>query len=155
MSSLRVGVLGWGAIGSAVGERLVAGAHSPVHILRLNEAEAISVAGREFIGRMGTTDLATKLVELEVAEVVIIARGSDGSIMASEKGVWHCRPPDVPVQSKVGAGDSFVAAFTMALLRDEPLPIAHAHGTAAASAAVKNVRRSAMMVENSGGGEKG
>ena len=117
-------------------ERLVAGAHSPVQVLRLNEAEAISVAGREFVGRMGTTDLATKLVELEVAEVVIIARGADGSIMASEKGVWHCRPPDVPVQSKVGAGDSFVAAFTMALLRDEPLPIAHAHGTAAASAAV-------------------
>jgi 6-phosphofructokinase 2 len=46
------------------------------------------------------------------------------------------RPPSVPVKSKVGAGDSFVAGFVLAEARGASPGEALAHGVAAAAAAV-------------------
>ena len=40
------------------------------------------------------------------------------------------------MRSPIGAGDSFVGAFTLALSRGEPLPACLAFGVAAASSAV-------------------
>jgi 6-phosphofructokinase 2 len=56
--------------------------------------------------------------------------------MATREGRWFSRAAEVPVKSKVGAGDSFVAAFTLALARGRALPRALQEGMAAASAAV-------------------
>ncbi len=108
----------------------------PVLILRMDEVEAEALAKRALPERTDTADFAQALVRDGAAEVVIIARGPDGSVLATEAARHFCRAAQVPVVSKTGAGDSFLAAFTLALSRGAELPEALAAAVAAASAAV-------------------
>ena len=59
-----------------------------------------------------------------------------GSVLATDGQRLHSRAAEVPVRSKVGAGDTFVGAFTLAHARGETLGAALTQGVAAASAAV-------------------
>lgn len=70
------------------------------------------------------------------AEALIIARGAEGSVMWADNQGWFANAAKVEVASRVGAGDSFMGGFTLALARGLPLEQALAHGAAAASAAV-------------------
>lgn len=108
----------------------------PVFVLRMDEQEAETLAASRLKTRGDTADFAEALVRRGAAEVVVIARGADGSVMATREGRWFAKAADVPVKSKVGAGDSFVAAFTLAVARGRTLPRALQEGMAAASAAV-------------------
>jgi len=104
--------------------------------LRMDQLEAETLAQRRLESRADTADFAQSLRTKNVAEIVLIARGSDGNVMATPDGVWHATAPRVAVVSKVGAGDSFVGAFTLSLARAETLERALVYATAAASAAV-------------------
>lgn len=108
----------------------------PAHVLRMDEAEAEALAGSHLKTRGDSADFAEALVRQGAARTVVIARGADGSVLASQGERWFARAAEVPVNSKVGAGDSFVAAFVLALARESPLPRALQEGMAAASAAV-------------------
>lgn len=108
----------------------------PVFVLRMDEQEAEALAASRLKTRGDTADFAEALLRKGAAEVVVIARGPDGSVMATREGRWFAAAAKVPVKSKVGAGDSFVAAFTLAVARGRPLPRALQEGMAAASAAV-------------------
>ena len=57
-------------------------------------------------------------------------------MIAGPDGAWHAASAQVKVVSAVGAGDSFVAGFVLAMARDWPVQEALALGAAAASAAV-------------------
>lgn len=107
-----------------------------VHVLRMDQDEAEDLAGRPLPDRAAGADFARDLVRSGAAEIVIVGRGAEGSVMATRDGAWFAPAAKVPVASKVGAGDSFVAAFTLALARARPLPYALSAGMAAASAAV-------------------
>ena len=65
-----------------------------------------------------------------------IARGPEGSILATATERLHSRAANVPVRSKVGAGDSFVGGFSFGLARGDSLGVALQRGVSAASAAV-------------------
>lgn len=106
------------------------------HVLRMDQAESEALAGDCLDDVAASTRFAQALVAAGVAELVIVARGADGSVLAGRGGTLHCAPPEVTVRSKVGAGDSFTAAFALSLARDDGLEQALAHGTAAAAAAV-------------------
>lgn len=106
------------------------------HVLRLDQRESAEVAGRALTGRAQFASLARDLVARGVAEIVVLAMGAEGSVMASAEGTWHGRTPPVPVRSKVGAGDSSVGALTLALSRGASPPEALRHAVAAGSAAV-------------------
>jgi 6-phosphofructokinase 2 len=67
---------------------------------------------------------------------VIVARGSDGSVLAEANQRLFVKAAKVEVKSKVGAGDSFVAGFVLGLARGHSSAEALALGSAAASAAV-------------------
>lgn len=108
----------------------------PVHVLRMDEAEAEALAGSRLRTRGDTADFAEQLVRQGAARIVVIARGADGSVLASGEDRWFAKAAEVPVKSKVGAGDSFLAAFALALARDAALPEALQQGMAAASATV-------------------
>jgi 6-phosphofructokinase 2 len=114
---------------------LVAGA-ARHHVLRLDGAETAELAGRRITSRREVAQFAQSLVEDGIADVVVLALGPEGSVLATREGRWHARTEDVPVRSKVGAGDSFVGAFSLALLRGATMPEALVRGCAAASAAV-------------------
>lgn len=110
--------------------------HEAVAVLRMDGPEAEELAGRPLLTRADTADFAQTLVEKGVARIVIVARGADGSVLASAEGRWHAVGGPVEVVSKVGAGDTFVGAFALSLARGAPLPDCLAHGVAAASASV-------------------
>ncbi|HHL20998.1 MAG TPA: 1-phosphofructokinase family hexose kinase [Aliiroseovarius sp.] len=107
-----------------------------VDVLRLDHAESEALAGRALPEVADVAGFAQSLVARGVARAVVLARGSHGSVLANEEGCWRAVTPEVPVVSKVGAGDSFVGAFTLALARGAADEQALRHGVAAASAAV-------------------
>lgn len=115
---------------------LVEAPHPAIHVLRMDGEEAEELAGRPLHEPGHSADFAQGLVRQGVAAIVIVARGADGSVLASADGRWHAVSPPVKVVSKVGAGDSFVGAFTVALARGDSLPDCLRLGVAAASSAV-------------------
>lgn len=106
------------------------------HVLRLDGAESEELAGRVLASRAEVADFAESLIARDIAEIVVLALGPDGSVLVTREGRWHCNTVAVPVRSKVGAGDSFVGAFTLALSRGAAPEEALVQGCAAASAAV-------------------
>lgn len=107
-----------------------------VAVLRMDGPEAEELARQKLPDRKDTADFASALVERGVARIIIVARGADGSVMASPEGRWHSVGAPVEVISKVGAGDSFVGAFTLGLARGWRPEECLRWGVAAASAAV-------------------
>lgn len=107
-----------------------------LHLLRMNATEAEGLAGMALQTHEEAADFAAGLVARNVAETVIVARGSDGSVLVSAQGRWFCRAAEVPVRSKIGAGDSFVAGYVLASARGAAADQALTHGVAAAAAAI-------------------
>ena len=107
-----------------------------LNTLRMDQDEAEALHGAPLPERADTARFARNLVEKGVAQTVIIARGADGSVLVNHDTSLHAAAAPVPVQSKVGAGDSFVGAYTLALARGETPGSALQYGSAAASAAV-------------------
>jgi 6-phosphofructokinase 2 len=107
-----------------------------IHVLRMNHNEANDLAGRKLRDLTDSADFAQGLVAQGVARIVIVARDHEGSVLATDGLRLHAPAADVPVKSKVGAGDTFVGAFTMSLAMGEDLATALTRGVAGASAAV-------------------
>lgn len=106
------------------------------HVLRMDQAEAEGQAGRPLRDVAATLDEAQAMVRRGVADCVVLARGAEGSVLATATQRLLGVPPKVRVVSKVGAGDSFTAAFALTLARGGDWAEALRHGTAAAAAAV-------------------
>lgn len=107
-----------------------------LEVLRMDGEEAEALAGRKLDSRAETADFAQSLVRKGVARKVIVARGADGSVLADANRRIFAKAPKVQVQSKVGAGDSFVGGYILALARGGTEDQALAQGVAAAAAAV-------------------
>ncbi|PTW96706.1 1-phosphofructokinase family hexose kinase [Pararhodobacter aggregans] len=109
-------------------------------VLRMDQAESEGIAGRPLPDIAASLDLAQALVARGAAACVVIARGAEGSVLATARQRLHARPPHVEVVSKIGAGDSFTAAFALSLAGKAPgaedWAAALLAGTAAAAAAV-------------------
>lgn len=106
------------------------------YVLRMDQSESEGLAGAQFGSVTASADFAQALARRGVAHAVIVARGGEGSILATANARFHCAPPLVEVVSKVGAGDSFTGAFALALARGETLEAALIQGSAAATSAV-------------------
>lgn len=120
------------------GDALVAMAASAkgLDILRMDAAEGDALFGRPLHRASDTAAAAATLIAAGVAKAVIIARGREGSVLVSGDGRWAAPAAEVPVVSVTGAGDSFVAAATLALSRGADWPGVLLAGCSAASAAV-------------------
>ncbi len=106
------------------------------HVLRMNQDEAQTLAGHPLPDATDSAAFAAGLVERGVARMVILARGGEGSILVGEGLRLACAAPKVKMVSRVGAGDSFVAGFTLALASGLSPDQALRRGVAASSAAV-------------------
>jgi 6-phosphofructokinase 2 len=108
-----------------------------LHVLRMDTVEAEELTGRRLTALGDMAALATALRDAGAAEIVMVAAGAQGTVIAC--GEWRglTRPPVVVPRSKIGAGDSFVAAFSLALARGDDPVTACAWGTAAAASAVQ------------------
>jgi len=105
------------------------------YLIRLNEIEARELA-HETERDASVADLARSLVGRKVSEVVVIGLGERGSLVTTAEDQFSIAPPKVTVRSMVGAGDSYVAALTLALSRGWSLEAANRYGVAAAASAV-------------------
>ncbi|RYH06680.1 MAG: 1-phosphofructokinase family hexose kinase, partial [Alphaproteobacteria bacterium] len=105
------------------------------YLVRLNEAEARELA-QETDRNVPVEELARAMVGRHVAEIVVIGLGDKGSLVTFAEGQFFIAAPKVAVRSMVGAGDSYVAALTLALSRDWSLDAANRYGVAAAASAV-------------------
>ena len=105
-------------------------------VLRMNNEEAEHLAGKPLATRKESADFAQGLVQRGVAEKVVVARGSDGSVMVDAHQRLFAKAAKVEVKSRVGAGDSFVGGLVLAMARGQDAATAIAFATASASAAV-------------------
>ncbi len=105
-------------------------------VLRMDRLEAETLHGQALPTREDSAQMAEGLVKEGAAEIVIIARGAEGSVLATKEGRWFAPAADVPVASVTGAGDSFVAGAVLALSRGADLGDVLQWGCAAASSAV-------------------
>ncbi|MEX0350757.1 MAG: 1-phosphofructokinase family hexose kinase [Paracoccaceae bacterium] len=110
--------------------------HEAIYLLRMNVEEAEELAGRELPAVADTAAFARQLVRNGVAQQVIVARGTDGSVLVGADEAWHAVPPKVDLVSAVGAGDSFVGGFTHCAAGGVPVEECLRTGVAAAAAAV-------------------
>jgi len=115
---------------------LMANPIAPLLLLRVDQKEAAQAAHHAMETIEDSLAFASALVAQGVAKMVVTGRGAEGSVMVTERARYHCKAPRVPVRSKVGAGDAFVGAMTMALARGEPAEQALVWGVAASSATV-------------------
>jgi 6-phosphofructokinase 2 len=113
-----------------------AGPQPAPYVLRMDSAEARDLSGQALETRADSAAFAEALRQRGAATLVIIARGADGSVMAGPEACWHATAVNDTVVSAIGAGDSFVGGFVMALAAGETAPEALRRGAAAASAAV-------------------
>jgi 6-phosphofructokinase 2 len=107
-----------------------------LYTLRMDLAEARELSGRDLVRIEDVADFARELRRNGAAEIVLIAAGAQGTVIDCDDWTGLTRPPVVVPLSKVGAGDSFVAAFCLALMRGADPVEACAWGTAAAASAV-------------------
>jgi len=81
---------------------------------------------------------AMELVRAGGTRMVAVTLGSDGALLATAEGTLRLPALPVKVRGAVGAGDSFLAAMTLALARGDAPTDAFAWGVAAGAAAVSN-----------------
>ncbi|MGR3659670.1 MAG: 1-phosphofructokinase family hexose kinase [Paracoccaceae bacterium] len=105
-------------------------------LLRMDAAEAESLNGQNHPTPTATADFAAKLVSRNVAEIIVIGRGADGSTCVTKDFRLHCRRPVEKTRSRVGAGDSMLGAMVLELARGSDVETSLRYGVAASSAAV-------------------
>ncbi len=89
-----------------------------IYLLRLNKFEYLDLSGGELQWPDEMIAFAKEIVKSGGAERVAVTHGGDGTIMASADGVARTPVIKVKAESAVGAGDSFVAAVTNAMLNE-------------------------------------
>ncbi|MBN1573891.1 MAG: 1-phosphofructokinase [Deltaproteobacteria bacterium] len=124
----------------ADGEAMKQGIRAVPHIVKPNIHELGRLLGREIKNSEDAIRGAEELLDMGI-KIVLISMGGDGAILVSEetkaKGIRALKgiPPEITVDSTVGAGDSFLAAFVLGRKRNldikECLALAVASGAAA------------------------
>lgn len=79
---------------------------------------------------------ARRFLDRDWCEVVVLSMGASGALLVTADRAKHIHSPTVPIQSRVGAGDSMVGGLTLALARGQDLDTAVRFGVAAGAAAV-------------------
>lgn len=110
--------------------------HGLMQVLRMDRHESEQLAGHSLPTLEASAKFAHAIAMQGLAELVIMARGAEGSVFATPEGGFHCVAPKGKVVSKVGAGDSFVGGLALGLARGQGFEAAGKLATAAASAAV-------------------
>jgi ribokinase len=104
-------------------------------VLRADAAEAASLAGELLRGVGGTVRAANRLLT-RGPSLVVLAAGDDGNVIAWPGGHLVVPLTGATTIDPTGAGDAFVAAFTVVLLRGGGPKQAGQAATDAAAAAV-------------------
>lgn len=115
---------------------LISAPTAPLDVLRLDRSEMEKAMGRSMRSVADNLAYCRELVARGVAQIVVSGHGAQGSVMVAGDRQVFCHAPQVPVRSKIGAGDALVGAFTFSLAQGETPEEALKWGVAAAAATV-------------------
>jgi len=118
------------------GEALRQALKEPVYLIKPNMAEMIALAGFNIEDEGQQEAAAVSLVDRGLAEIVVVSLGAAGALLVTGDLCERLRAPSVPVKSKVGAGDSMVAAIIFKLADGKSIHEAISYVVAAGAAAV-------------------
>ncbi|MGB9803410.1 1-phosphofructokinase [Desulfofundulus sp.] len=117
------------------GEALEVGLAAGPDLVKPNLAEVQELLQIRIEAEKDLVGAARRLLEMG-AGTAVISLGAAGAVAASGNRVIRARPPSVRASSTVGAGDSMVAAFAYAMMKDLSLDEALRLATAASTATV-------------------
>lgn len=119
--------------GNALKEAVAAGG---LHLIKPSLGEFEALVGRKLADHAAQEQAAAEIVASGKVALLAVTLGREGALLVDADGSF--RMPALPVEAKsaVGAGDSFVAAMTLALARGRPVREAFVQGVAAGTAAV-------------------
>lgn len=118
--------------GAALREAMDAG----WYLLKPNLRELEQLADTSFETEEARIDAARNFIERGWCEVVVLSMGASGALLITADRAEHVHSPTVPINSRVGAGDSMVGGLVLALARGLDLDDAVRFGVAAGAAAV-------------------
>jgi tagatose 6-phosphate kinase len=98
------------------GDFLMKGIHALPTMLKPNIDEIGQLLGRKIDGIDEVVSAAQELHERGV-EIVVVSLGAAGAIMACDEGVFHGNAPKIQAVNPVGAGDTMVGSFAVAIAR--------------------------------------
>ncbi|MDE2774492.1 MAG: 1-phosphofructokinase family hexose kinase [Chloroflexota bacterium] len=107
-----------------------------VYLLKPNLRELERYAGEALPGEAAIRAAGQRLIAGGLAEVMLVSLGAAGAALITRADCVMLRAPIVPIQSKVGAGDSMVGGIVLGLAQGFDLIDAARLGVAAGSAAV-------------------
>lgn len=119
-------------------DSLIASVETGVDILRINDKEAMFLK-EKFLGPdISDKDLAAYLLDRGAARIFICTRGTEGAFWFERDLSFKASPPQVPVKSSVGAGDSFMGGLLYALVEGQSQEEALSLAVACAAATVQS-----------------
>lgn len=118
------------------GESLRLATCANVYLLKPNMSELQYLAGEKIKNESHMKEVAKRIIERGKSEVVVISLGAAGALLVTKDGSENIRAPTVPIESKIGAGDSMMAGIVLNLAKGSSLRDAVRFGIAAGSAAV-------------------
>ena len=118
------------------GEALQAAVDAGVYMLKPNINELCMLSGKRELSESEQEDALKRLIENKSCNVAVLSLGAAGVLLATQDQMVRLRAPSVPIQSRVGAGDSSIAGTVMGLCRGYEIADAVRYGVAAGSAAV-------------------
>lgn len=118
------------------GSALRAGLVRGVHLVKPSLGELEALVGRRLADGAAQEAAARELIDAGSAEMVALTLGRDGALLVTAQAALRQPALDVVAKSAVGAGDSFVAAMTLALAQGRDEQDAFAYSMAAGAAAV-------------------
>ncbi len=123
------------AVVDTSGEPLKLVAREPVFLLKTNLNEFSYLVGEPLDDPSRLAEKAGEMVESGCIEHLVVSLGPRGAVAAWKGRVVSVPSPDVPVRSRLGAGDSMVAGMVHALVRGLSMEEALAWGVAAGASA--------------------
>jgi 6-phosphofructokinase 2 len=118
------------------GEPLAALEGARVFLIKPSYSELGALVGRDVSDEDAQVSAARELIERGFAETVLVSLAERGALVVSGEVEQRFEAIPVEARSGVGAGDSMIAALTLALARGEPLVEAVRWGIAAGAAAL-------------------
>jgi 6-phosphofructokinase 2 len=115
------------------GEALRQGIKALPNVIKPNIHELSELAGRELKG-LDDVVSAARSINQQGVEIVLVSMGAKGILLVSDGQQYLAVPPNVNVESTVGAGDSSVAGFIFGLVQGKDLKQCLIYAAAAGTA---------------------
>jgi 6-phosphofructokinase 2 len=115
------------------GEALRQGIKAHPNVIKPNIHELSELAGRELKG-LDDVVTAARSINQQGVEIVLVSMGAKGILLVSDGQQYLAVPPNVNVESTIGAGDSSVAGFVSGLVQGKDLKQCLIYAVAAGTA---------------------